>query len=491
MKKRLALGLAVLLCLTCFGGLVTASAEAEDITPVLLLDGQNLNVRHGVSNCTGEYDYEKGYITLKATGLDPFYHLFSGNPISVGPYLSFKYRTSDPIEVGQIFAAKKEPACEYSSFKFEYQPDGEWHVLTFYLPDVLPETYTADGSADGEQLIGFDPATNRLGFLRLDFDDGSTGVEAMDIEYFAFFNTLEEAENYVHPLPEFDSGIGEDGSNKTYLFDSVFNAKSLFVMEQNWVDVDITEGGPGYVTFVSKGTDPYLQFLDPAVSVMGTQAAYIVAKYKTEADSHNPMQIEFYTNIEGVSEWGPETYASANLINDGEWHYVLVDATKTIGQHEGRLYSFRMDPLGAAEAGETIDMEMVKLFGDRETVWAFFETLAEEGDEVAQEFLDTHSFAEQPDVEEESSSAEADTEPVQNETEALPGEDATEAATTDVAEDTDADTEPATDADENTIENGEDTPPAAEAGCKGVITSAAVLGIVALAAGAVTFKKKD
>ena len=492
MKKCLSVCLAMLLILTAVSCLFAVSAEGGNPTPVLLLDGNALDVVVGFNNMEGVYDYTKGYITLRAqkaaegVPVDPYYCLLfreeSEDAVRVAPYLVFMYRIQEGSTVaqGQLFMAESGGASEAHSMKVPYTADGEWHKAIVCLND-LP------GSA-------FNSTTKLLRYVRFDFDDGAiTGEECMDVEYFAFFETEEEALAYEHPLlkmEEVQIGQADDGSYRTFDFSVSGTLSMMFSPVRNQISV---EEGVGCAIFTAEGDDPYIQFTEVLgytdLQVSGTQASYIVVKYMTDAASKKPMKIEFYTGVRDDMEtsWGANTHAEAELVNDGAWHYVMVDATATIGTHTSMLHSFRIDPLASAKAGDSIAIEFVKLFEEENAVLEYLEELADEGDEAAIDFFDRLNA--EPETAE---TTPVDTTP--DETEPAESESAeevltTEAATTEAAAEESSEDETTAAATEAATTKTDDD--AAASGCKAVVAPAALMAVAALTVGVVIGKKKD
>ena len=379
MKKIFAMFLSVLLVATALCGVLTVAAE-DEITPVLLIDGGSLNPISG-NNCTGAYDYEAGYITLTATGDDPYYSFnmikadANGGTL-VGPYLSIKYRVDAKYAgmQGEFFASTNyhyagQVEDGSDKFRFDYECDGEWHVITMYLPDMMRDHYNLE--------------SNTLNFFRNDFIYAAANGYSVDVEYYAFFDSLSDAEEYVHPLPQMEG----DGSALTIDFApmSFDEQKAVFVAPEKWIDVRMEEG-MGYATFVATGKDPYMTMEgeNQKIGIKGFEASYILIKYQTEANSQATTKIEFYTNIELGPQWGGDgSHAEAELINDGNWQYVLVDTTATIGSFSTDLYAFRMDPLAVAAPGDSINIETIKFFAQKDLAEKYIAVMAEDGDEAA------------------------------------------------------------------------------------------------------------
>ena len=375
-------------------GVMTVFAE-DEITPVLLIDGGSLNPVSGY-NCTGEYDYEAGYITLTATGDDPYYSFnmikadANGGTV-VGPYLSIKYRVDAKYAgmQGEFFASTNyhhagQVEDGSDKFRFDYECDGEWHIEVIYLPDVMGEHYNLE--------------SNTLNFFRNDFIYAAANGYCVDVEYYAFFDSLSDAEEYVHPLPEM---VG-DGSTKTIDFAPMTLDEQKALFGDNWVDVRMEEG-MGYATFVATGKDPYLVLAgdsDRKIGIKGYEASYILVKYQTSANSQTTTKIEFYTNIEFGPQWGGDgSHAEADLINDGQWQYVLVDATASFGTFFTDLYAFKVDPLAVAVPGDSINIELIKFFPQKSLAERYINNMAEQGDEAAALYVERNKPCEHEETE--------------------------------------------------------------------------------------------
>ena len=511
MKKILALCLSALLVLTSLVGIMAVSAE-DEITPIYLVDGNNLNPVGGV-DCEGTYSFDKGYITLTATGIDPYYNILSApeeDPITVGPIFSVKYRVTSDVPVqGQLYVCYNsnivtlEEEGVNTHFEYDYICDGEWQVAIIDLTQVV-------------DVEAFDPETNVLKAVRNDFFANPAPVGlTIDVEYYAFFDTEDDAEAYfeqdMHVLPEKQG----DGSHKTLDFGGDFEEIQSWFSKDTRVDIEILPG-MGYTTFKATGADPYVRFndlSDGTFQVKGYEAKYILVKYRTEADSYSQMKMEFFTNVVNGPQWGDSSvHAEGNIVNDGEWHYDYVDSSATIATHANTLYAFRIDPLAEATAGDTIDIELIKMFSNKDDMEDFLGALADEEDPAAMDYFDRY-YAPAPDTTTQAPETTAEPDVVETTTAAVETEKATdtEAVTevvtevvteTEVATDveTDADTDAAT-AGADTAATGETTTEApaattkgddtAATGCKAVIASASALAVVALAAGVVVCKKKD
>jgi hypothetical protein len=314
--------------------------------------------------------------------------------------------------------------------------------------------------------------------------------------------------------------------------------KATFISEDKWVDVHMEEG-MGYATFVANGGDPYMTFEGPdqKMGIKGFEASYILVKYQTSANSKDPMKIEFFTNVENGPQWGGDgSHAEAELINDGEWQYVLVDTTATIGSFSTDLYAFRIDPLAQAAKDESINIASIKFFAQKSLAERYINILAAEGDEAAALYVERNKPCEHEDKEVIPGKAATCTksgktdgakclkcgeivteqttipalghtavdvpakEPTATETGLTAGSKCSVCDTVLVAQQTipatgvdseteAATTEAATDAATDAATTKADT--TKSGGCKSVVASASVLAVMAVAAGVVICRKKE
>ncbi len=161
-----------------------------ELVPVYLIDGDMLNVYGGNGIDNAEYDYEGGYITYVAIADDPNTHGQNFVPAGtvLGRYLVLKYRTSSEGAQGECFVGIGPAATGPDNVRYPaYITDGEWHTL------IADLSVSAAWSDDGV-----------VEHFRNDIliDKG----DSIDIEYYAFFNTLKEATYYAdndcHVLPK-------------------------------------------------------------------------------------------------------------------------------------------------------------------------------------------------------------------------------------------------------------------------------------------------
>ncbi len=161
----------------------------SELKPVYIVDGEALNPNGGVACESEGYSFENGYITLVSKGGDPN---STANLVpagtKIGRFMVVKYRTTTAGAKGEVFAGASSGALggTKDNTNFAYVSDGEWHTVIADIGNVT------DWPADGV-----------VNHFRNDFmmSEGS-----VDIEYYAFFDTMKEAtyyaENDCHVLPK-------------------------------------------------------------------------------------------------------------------------------------------------------------------------------------------------------------------------------------------------------------------------------------------------
>ena len=113
--------------------------------------------------------------------------------------------------------------------------------------------------------------------------------------------------------------------------------------------------GDGFVTFTASGGDPFFAFAEPLQ--IGADAKYAVVKYRT---SSNVNTIDFYLQI-------AEPHAQSDkLVNDGEWHFIVVDLSKPFPDSMGdSLWDgtlARLDPMTGDLDNASIDIASIDFF---------------------------------------------------------------------------------------------------------------------------------
>ena len=163
--------------------------DPATVTPVILFEGETMVFKGGNQMRDAEYDFSKGYVTLQPTGSDPQYYLYREST-KVAPFMAIRYRTTTRGAGGEIYVGSVQgsPNGRSDRITYEYITDGQWHTAIVDLRK----------SADYNQ------STNTVNYLRFDClyaEGGLSSAASIDLEYIAFFNTVDEASVYLHTLP--------------------------------------------------------------------------------------------------------------------------------------------------------------------------------------------------------------------------------------------------------------------------------------------------
>ena len=404
MKKILALILSVLMLVTACIGVATVSAA--DSAPVVLFDGDQLNavVNNNCYCLQGTYSYGGGFIRYQwfnqGGSVDPWMWLVKENSsVKVAPYMAIKYRTqtaglTGAAHIGNGSVGQSKVDWDYSV------ADGTWATAIVYLPDYLGQYYN-----ESDNLI------THLRFEVAETGYSDTLSEWVDVEYVAFFNSYTDATNFQHTMPV-DPDTAAGGSYATFDFTTATNLSSMLGHEYQ-MSAALVDGA---LRITATGADPYAKLLingSDQLGLAGKYARYILVKYKTSATNADgtPMQIKFFSNVDGVAGWGqPGSYTNGdNLTSDGQWHYVMVDASGAWGtQATATLNAFRIDALDACAAGDVIDIATIKFFTTSDWVQNYITGLVET-DAAAKEMATVYGWVAAPDTE---TDTETETEPV-------------------------------------------------------------------------------
>lgn len=194
--------------------------DPTTVKPVILMEGEGLNVTGGTQMQDATYSYDRGFVTYTAKGSDPSFFLCR-ETTKVAPYMAIKYRTTAKNTGCEVYVGSVQsgPNGRSDRVTYRYTADGEWHIA------VIDLRKAADYNAD----------TNTVNYLRLDFlysDSGLSGGATLDVEYIAFFNTYDEAAVYPHPLPD---------EKARYTATFVVEGKALYTVEFREGDTSLEE----------------------------------------------------------------------------------------------------------------------------------------------------------------------------------------------------------------------------------------------------------
>ena len=272
------------------------------------------------SNMLGGYlSDDKSYVTLI-----PFdgenescFYLFQSIK-RVGPIMVVKYRTEISGYYMEFFANSVDDTAQSgSNFNiYGLKTTGEWDVRMVDLREKLPTTFNGTG----------------LAHMRFDFANGNPipPETELDIEYIAFFNTIEDAqkfeygEDYVAP-----EEAGSQNGNSPLYFAAVDIASSTMVNEAKNLDSAMLSDDLSYITLKPvSGSSP-----DAYVNVLKGKknaAPYLAIKYRTEDLGY---WIELF-----MDSVNPAAKAGSNFtfypIDDGEWHIFVINLVDKLGEEK-------------------------------------------------------------------------------------------------------------------------------------------------------------
>lgn len=227
--------------------------DPTTVKPVILIDGEDLNVTGGSQMQEAAYSYGQGFVTYTAKGTDPSFFLYREST-EIPPFMAVKYRTTAKNTGCEVFVGSVQtgPNGRSDRVTYRYTPDGEWHIA------VIDLRKAADYNAE----------TGKVNYLRFDFlysDSAMNSGASLDVEYIAFFNSYDEAVVYPHPLPA-------EKARFTVTF--VVEGKPLYKVEFREGDTTLDEPVVPILPGMIGAWEPYtLQNADITVNAVYTPAA--------------------------------------------------------------------------------------------------------------------------------------------------------------------------------------------------------------------------
>ena len=194
--------------------------DPSTVSPVILIEGEDLNVTGGTQMRDATYSYEQGFITYSVKGTDPSFFLYRENR-EVPAFMAVKYRTTAKNTGCEVYvgSVQKGPNGRSDRVTYRYTADGEWHIAVIDL----------------RKAADYDAETGKINYLRFDFlysDSSLSGTATLDVEYIAFFNSYDEAVVYPHALPS---------EKARYTATFVVEGKALYTVEFREGDTTLDE----------------------------------------------------------------------------------------------------------------------------------------------------------------------------------------------------------------------------------------------------------
>lgn len=200
MKKLTAYLIAVLMlamCFACIPAVADGEEQAQDIladsNAVFYYDFRNVSdfaAEFGVTEKNQvSFQAGDGFVTFVSEGDDPYFKFGNDSQPQGKPselcVLVIKYRTTAKVKKGEIFTNHGGMVWGNPGtfIDFPYKNDGEWHTV------IADATNVWGNSADSSLFaFRFDPIAS-----------GCKSGDTADIEFIAFFKTVEAAQKFVDP----------------------------------------------------------------------------------------------------------------------------------------------------------------------------------------------------------------------------------------------------------------------------------------------------
>ncbi len=512
-KRFMGLFMAAMMILSCISGMIFVSAEGEtsEIKPVFIYEGWLLDCNGGNQCQKAAYDYTKGYVTLTATGEDPYYSLTAG--MVAAPYMVIKYRTT----------ASEGMLTEFHIGNGE-GANGITDKLTWGL--TCGNEWKCDIVNVGE-LGDYNPATNELNHVRFDFFSSYEEGATMDVEYIAFFNTEADAQAYadgnMHKLPEAPreftaTFLKEDGSVLraiTYREGQPSIAEPAVPKKEGMVgkwekytlggDITIkpvyTEYNPhlfdnfNHVDQFGEEHADYVKF-DQCVPVFtGDGTITFKGSWGIDAYVEPKVTIDYYRLMQNFNGTG-EKFNKKNLANgDGDGNVIVfkVKGCPVMAEDESVQLTVTAGLGGSKQDYYVYPINSIK--GDGSEEYIYFDLTNEDG--YANLFINQMVFNWAYTIgDDENRGSEFTLISI----DMYASMDDALGATGETMPETEAPTEKPTKAEETTAEPEDSSAaeseakteaPAKEGGCGSVVATGAVVAVLAAAAAAVALKKKD
>lgn len=296
--------------------------DPATVKPAILIDGESLNVTGGSQMQDAVYSYDQGLITYTAKGSDPSFYLYR-DPAEIAPFMAIRYRTTTRGVGGEIFTGSVQtgPNGRSDRITYKYISDGEWHTA------IIDLRKAADYDAD----------TDKVNYLRFDFlhsDSGLGSTATLDVEYIAFFDTVDEASVYLHTLPT---------EKATYTATFAVEGKPLYRVEFREGDTALEEPVVPILPGMIGAWEPYtLQNADITVNAVYTPAAESdvpdVPPLPSEEGTEDPE-----TNVPADTEADPSDTTETpkkgcrSAVSMGLVSTILLAAAYALGKKRDRL----------------------------------------------------------------------------------------------------------------------------------------------------------
>ena len=344
-------------------------------TPIAMATPQYLAEQAAGGNemTVGEVTTEddRTFVRLTATGVDPYFSILNAGANVQSDIMAIAYRTNS--KSGGEFYVGSGPRLTAQGDHFNViWTKGDWNLMVIDLSTVKGLTSITD---------------DMVNYLRMDFFHNGTFAEGdyFDIEYVAFFKTVEAAEDYYNELHQITTEKPTEPQPDPEPVDpmapvNVFEAADISTITRpdlSSLTPDCVSIVDNYLHIVPIGPDPYWY---PFFNVDG--ARYVVVRYRTNATG---VDTQFYIGSYGGGPSGDENSLKQPVIADGEWHLAIFDTQSItdLGLYDGSTVSFfRFDVLEGIHnddkggryplpEGCYIDVEYIAFFHSPEAAEAY------------------------------------------------------------------------------------------------------------------------
>ena len=331
----------------------TEAPETETVDPalpVVIVDAEYI-AEKGVagSNTPGSTmavgdittEYDRTFVRLTATGGDPYFMLFAPGSNIQSDIVAISYRTNSKC-MGEFYVGSGAGiTAQGDHCTFDWN-EGGWNLLVIDLSEVEALT-----SISGDMV----------NFLRLDFftTAGEEG-DYIDIEYVAFFNSVEYAEDYEYKLHGTPVAMGD----AAYVADKATGGNQMAAAEVT------TENHRTFVRLTATGGDPYFMLFAPGSNI---QSDIVAISYRTNSKCNGEF---FVGSGAGITAQGDHFTFEWT---EGDWNLLVIDLSEVeaLTSISGDMVNFlRLDFFTTAgEEGDYIDIEYVAFFNSPDAAKAY------------------------------------------------------------------------------------------------------------------------
>ena len=326
--------------------------DHKEISEVILYPDQFSNITMG----SEEFEFISFYGNSHIERLtESYFYAYQNGEVQTGGLLVMKYRlpASNPDKISNVefYTSTVNPQATSNADSYWVTgglvPDGQWHVLIVDIASFNKSSFAiGDDGAYTPQYIRVDPFNSKVSNdTRIDI--AFIGMADTREEIFELCTDMESVtlcKNSSTNLVVIDPSTGnvidgddspseggtEDSSGLLNLYITPTEIEAAIEDVYQFAKIEQkNEGGVSYISFYGNSHKDFLDESYFSAYTGGTKVtgAYLAIKYRlpsTNTESVN--NIEFYTSTtNSVATAQDSFYVSSGLINDGEWHVLIVD----------------------------------------------------------------------------------------------------------------------------------------------------------------------